>query len=47
MSNSRRASSPITKKKNVISPVFTQYWSVLRDRVAADRIESVVFQTRS
>ena len=47
MSNSRRASRPMTKKKNVIRPEFSQYRSVFDSSWLPTRIESVVFHTRS
>ena len=46
-SNSRRASSPSTKKKNVINPLFTQ-WRRSSEISAPPRwIESVVSQSDS
>src|SRR5256885_10661151 len=47
MSNSRRASRPTTKKKNVISPLFSQYRRSSEIPRPPTRIESTVCQTRS
>ena len=47
MSNSRRASSPTTKKKNVISPELTQYWTGSEIPCDPMLIVSVVSQIRS
>src|SRR5437773_2904325 len=47
MSNSRRASRPTTKKKNVISPLFSQYRRSSEIPRPPTRIESIVCQTRS
>src|SRR6266542_6892068 len=47
MSNSRRASSPTMKKKNVISPLFSQYRRSSEIPRPPMRIESTVCQTRS
>ena len=44
-SNSRRASSPITKKKNVIRPLLIQWPSVWEIPASPTRIDSVVSQT--
>ena len=46
-SNSRRASSPITKKKNVIRPLLIQPRRSIEIECEPSRIESVVVQTRS
>ena len=47
MSNSRRASSPTTKKKNVISPLFSQYCRSSEIADPPTRTETTVCQTRS
>src|SRR6266446_3998277 len=47
MSNSRRASRPMTKKKNVISPSFTQWRRSSVTPAPPTRIERTVRQTRS
>src|SRR4051794_24930769 len=46
-SYSRRASSPTTKKKNVIRPLFTQSSRLCETDALPRRIESTVLQTRS
>src|SRR5947209_17442174 len=46
-SNSRRASSPTTKKKNVISPLFTQSSRLCETDALPTWIERRVDQTRS
>ena len=47
MSNSRRASSPTTRKKNVIRPEFTQPCRVVGQAHAADVTDSWVYQNDS
>ena len=47
MSNSRRASSPMTKKKNVIKPLFTQWRRSSATPAPPTWIESCVCQTLS
>ena len=46
-SNSRLASSPTTKKKNVISPLFTQWRSSSATPAPPTSIESIVPQSAS
>ena len=47
MSSSRRISSPMTKKKNVISPSFTQCRRSSVSSQSPSRNESSVLQTSS